>query len=191
MNTKTNTFREHIQIVIQETCDFWDIWSEWWGDMTWSTKRQLLKQQKRQSQLQIDRPWQTHDMVCKLEWFFLHFRQLRTWIQEIIVTWQSRVTLDSICNSCDVWPIPMKFLKDTGRLDRYVVEDEGCDHLEYMFNAEMYLPAVCLYLYETVNSWRWNHVSDCNSQLFKQYSDIACDVMLIPNSIFWWIFIDL
>ena len=21
-----------------ETCDFWDIWSKWWGDMTWPTK---------------------------------------------------------------------------------------------------------------------------------------------------------
>ena len=32
--TKTNTFREHLQWVILETCDLWDIWSEWWGDMT-------------------------------------------------------------------------------------------------------------------------------------------------------------
>ena len=32
--TKTNTFREHLQWAILETCDLWDIWSEWWGDMT-------------------------------------------------------------------------------------------------------------------------------------------------------------
>ena len=36
--TKTNTFREHLQWVILETCDLWDIWSEWWGDMTWPKK---------------------------------------------------------------------------------------------------------------------------------------------------------
>ena len=34
---------------------------------------------------------------------WLHFWQLRTWIQTIILTWQLIVTLDSIRNSCDVW----------------------------------------------------------------------------------------
>ena len=38
--TKTNTFREHLQRAILETCDLWDIWSEGWGNMTWPTKRQ-------------------------------------------------------------------------------------------------------------------------------------------------------
>ena len=33
--TTTNTFREHLQRAIPETCDLWDIWSEWWGDITW------------------------------------------------------------------------------------------------------------------------------------------------------------
>jgi len=32
MTTK-NTFREHLQRAIPETCDLWDIWSEWWWDM--------------------------------------------------------------------------------------------------------------------------------------------------------------
>ena len=36
--TKTNTFREHTQRAILETCDLWDIWSERWGDMTWPKK---------------------------------------------------------------------------------------------------------------------------------------------------------
>ena len=36
--TKTNTFREHLQRAILETCDLRDIWSEWWGDMTWPKK---------------------------------------------------------------------------------------------------------------------------------------------------------
>ena len=35
---KTNTFRELHQRAILETCDLWDIWSEWWGDMTWPKK---------------------------------------------------------------------------------------------------------------------------------------------------------
>ena len=29
---------EHPQGAILETCDFWDIWSEWWRDMTWPKK---------------------------------------------------------------------------------------------------------------------------------------------------------
>ena len=36
--TKTNTCRELLQRVIPETCDLWDIWSEWWGDNTWPKK---------------------------------------------------------------------------------------------------------------------------------------------------------
>ena len=101
-NTKTNTFREHIQIVIKETCDFWDMSSEWWGDMTWPTKRQSLKQWKRQSQRQIDGPWRRHDMVCELEWIVYILDSCEPEFRSIIVTWQLRVTLDSICNSCDV-----------------------------------------------------------------------------------------
>ena len=46
--TKTNTFREHLQRAIFETFELWDIWSEWWGNMTWPTKRQ----QRRQTQWQ-------------------------------------------------------------------------------------------------------------------------------------------
>ena len=37
--TKTNTFKEHLQWAILETCDLWDIWSEWWGDMTRPKKK--------------------------------------------------------------------------------------------------------------------------------------------------------
>ena len=44
----TNTFREHLQRAIFETFELWDIWSEWWGNMTWPTKRQ----QRRQTQWQ-------------------------------------------------------------------------------------------------------------------------------------------
>ena len=31
--------REHPQGAILETCDLYDIWSEWWGDLTWPKKR--------------------------------------------------------------------------------------------------------------------------------------------------------
>ena len=30
--------REHIQGAIFDTCDLWDIWSEWWENMTWQIK---------------------------------------------------------------------------------------------------------------------------------------------------------
>ena len=39
----TNTFREHLQRAILETCDLWDILSEWWGDMTISDKPQWIQ----------------------------------------------------------------------------------------------------------------------------------------------------
>ena len=29
------SIREHPKGAILETCDLWDIWSEWWEDMTW------------------------------------------------------------------------------------------------------------------------------------------------------------
>ena len=35
--TKTNTFREHLQRATLESCNLWDIWSEWCGGMTWPT----------------------------------------------------------------------------------------------------------------------------------------------------------
>jgi len=41
--TKTNTFRKHLQRATLETCDLWDIWSEWWRDMTWPKKKTMTK----------------------------------------------------------------------------------------------------------------------------------------------------
>ena len=35
-----DTFEKHYQRALWETCDPWDMLSEWWGDMTWQTKRQ-------------------------------------------------------------------------------------------------------------------------------------------------------
>ena len=58
------------QRVTQETCDLWNIWSEWLGNMSWPKKGQRL------------RKWQRHDMACELVWNCWHFRQLRTWIHD-------------------------------------------------------------------------------------------------------------
>ena len=33
--TKVRTLLIDIQRATLETCDLWDIWSKWWGDMTW------------------------------------------------------------------------------------------------------------------------------------------------------------
>ena len=54
--TITKTFREDPQRAAQETYDLWDIWSEWWGNMTRPIKRQCQRQRQRQWQ----RPWQRH-----------------------------------------------------------------------------------------------------------------------------------
>jgi len=54
--TKTNTIREPCQRAILETCDLWDIWSEWWEDLTWPKK--WLRQRQWQWQRQIQRQWQ-------------------------------------------------------------------------------------------------------------------------------------
>ena len=52
LSLSTRTFYFLTFRVTLEHCDLWDIWSEWWGDMTWPTKRQLQRQR------QIQRQWQ-------------------------------------------------------------------------------------------------------------------------------------
>ena len=49
----TTTVILHLQRAIFETFDLWDIWSEWWGNMTWPTKRQQQRQRQRQWRFQI------------------------------------------------------------------------------------------------------------------------------------------
>ena len=51
-NTKTKTFWEHLLRAILETCDLWDICSEWWEDMTWpkNWQRQIQRQWQWQRQ---------------------------------------------------------------------------------------------------------------------------------------------
>ena len=45
--TKTSTLRQRLSRAILETCDIWDIWSGWWGDMTWPTKKRWQRQRQR------------------------------------------------------------------------------------------------------------------------------------------------
>ena len=59
LSLSTRTFYFLTFRVILEHCDLWDIWSEWWGDMTWPTKRRWKRQRQRQWQRQIQRQKQT------------------------------------------------------------------------------------------------------------------------------------
>ena len=73
--------RAHPQDAILETCDLYDICSEWWGDLTWPKKT-----------LRCCDIWDTDYNTDNWEPEFM----------TIFVTWQLIVTLDSIRNSCDV-----------------------------------------------------------------------------------------
>ena len=50
--TDWDTFWKHNNRMTLQTCEVWDIWSEWWGDMTWPTKIQWQRQIQRQRQWQ-------------------------------------------------------------------------------------------------------------------------------------------
>ena len=84
--TKTNTYREHLQRAILETCDLWNIWSEWWGDMTISDNFDNSENFKNFWQL-----WQFLTTLISFDNFdnprdlwllrlWWQFWQLRTWI---------------------------------------------------------------------------------------------------------------
>ena len=92
--TKTNTFRENLQRATPETCELWDIWSEWWGDMAWQkkTKTKTMTQTMTKTIPETYDIWDTDYNSDNWEPEFM----------TIFVVWQLRVTLDSIRNSCDV-----------------------------------------------------------------------------------------
>ena len=80
-----------IQRATQETCDLWDIWSEWWGDMCWQFWQFL-------------HCWTILTMTMIILWDIdYNSDNWKPDFMTIFVTWQLRVTLDSICNSCDVY----------------------------------------------------------------------------------------
>ena len=97
-----------IQRATLDTCDLWDIWSEWLGDMTWPKKRQ------RQWQIQRQRQWQrqihlestlkeqshrlltfeTFDQVDEETWPDPKKRQWQ-WQIQIQRQWQRQIHLES------------------------------------------------------------------------------------------------
>ena len=86
-----NIFKEWL-----ETCDLWDIWSEWWGDMTWPTKRQRQRVMRRHDlttttimTMTFRAILETWDLTLET---LIHFWQLRTTINIYIVTLELRVT---------------------------------------------------------------------------------------------------
>ena len=83
-----------IQRVTQETYDFWDIWSGWWWDMTWPWPGHDPT---------MTWPWPDHDLTKTILVTFDIWDTDYTESMTIFVTWQLRVTLDSIRNSCDVY----------------------------------------------------------------------------------------
>ena len=99
--TKTNASREHLQRAIPGTCDLWDIWSEWWGDMTWPKKdndndKYENKDNDKDKLVTFD-IWDTD----------YNFDNWEPEFRRIFVTRQLRVTLDSIRKSFNVF-IPLE-----------------------------------------------------------------------------------
>ena len=93
--TKTNTCREHLQrAILAETCDVWDIRSQWWRDMTWPTERQW--QWQRQLQRQISDLWYLRH--------WLQFWQLRTWIHVNLCYMTIKSDTGNSCNVSHNFP---------------------------------------------------------------------------------------
>ena len=112
--------KQRATLKAKKTCDFWDRWSKWWGNMTWPTIWQyltmliivdnfyscwynydnywnFLKIFTTKSQQHEQRQWQRQSWDNSDNW--------ETEFMTIFVIWQLIVTLDSIRNSCDVWQI--------------------------------------------------------------------------------------
>ena len=104
--TETNTFRELHQRAILETCDLWDIWSEW-HDLT--NKKTMAKTNTKTKKIP-DQHIDKYKDKDKVQWLTCDIWDIDynwdNWEPEfmtLFVTWQLRVTLDSIRNSCDVF----------------------------------------------------------------------------------------
>ena len=66
--TNSLTFTFAVQRTILETCYHWDIWSEWWGDMTW---------------LKIFRKFKKFQKIWKIFWKSEHFSKIWTFFKNL------------------------------------------------------------------------------------------------------------
>ena len=101
--TDSLTFTFDIQRAILETCDLWDICSEWWEDMTWPKK--LTKTNTKTKTMTKTKTFWEHLLRAILETCDIWDTDYNSdnWEPEfmtIFVTWQLIVTLDSIRNVC-------------------------------------------------------------------------------------------
>ena len=106
--TMTNTFREQLQRAIPETCDLCNIWSEWWGDMTRPKRETITMTNTETKTMTKTNTFREHLQRAILETCEIwdndyNFDNWEPEFMTICVTWQLRVTLDSIRNSCDVF----------------------------------------------------------------------------------------
>ena len=108
--TKTNTFREHIQRATLETCGLWNIWSEWWGghDLTnkstmTKTKTNTRTKTNTNTKTKTKTKTKTISEACEIWDTNYNSENREHKFMTIFVAWQLKVTLDSICNSCDVF----------------------------------------------------------------------------------------
>ncbi len=113
----------HYRVTL-ETCDLWDIWLEWWRDMTWLKNSTYpptylstyLRAHPQGAILETcdlydicsewwgDLTWPKKTLQCCDIWDTDNYTD--NWEPEfmtIFVTWQLIATLDSIRNSCDVF----------------------------------------------------------------------------------------
>ena len=96
----------HYRVTL-ETCDLWDIWSEWWRGMTWldyfGAILETCDLYDICSEWWGDLTWPKKPLRCCDIWDTDY--NTDNWEPEfmtIFVFWQLIVTLDSIRNSCDV-----------------------------------------------------------------------------------------
>ena len=99
----------HYRVTL-ETCDLWDIWSEWWRGMTWldyfGAILETCDLYDICSEWWGDLTWPKKPLRCCDIWDTNY--NTDNWEPEfmtIFVTWQLIVTLDNIRNSCDVFSI--------------------------------------------------------------------------------------
>ena len=81
--------------MILETCDLWDIWSEWWGDITWQQKNNDNDKDKDKEKTMTNT-----------------FREHRHFVTEWVTEWVTLSILEhmtshwlSESNQGDLWPL--------------------------------------------------------------------------------------